>query len=791
MLTPISIQDILLVLLYFLLKWLSLGIIFFHVVLAGSFPSEFKKLSVYSKVVFVVVLGAILNFISNMFFVMFYIFNTKITWFFNIIIATFAMLLIFKNIKKGINIGEAQYLKIVIFIFVLILFLRLAPLLGEYTYPGDDPKLYSLISRRILEEGGLPLTWGKYAKEEWIVEKIHLFLIGFPSFVAEASAMLNIPLYKSVALVTQFIVASTSLVVFVFLEIVTGNVKAGIYGMFLYGLLVAEPGLLWINWGGNAELASLICMVFSVAVTIAFFKENNFSGMDFLKFLPVGLSAMVITHPFSFVYYSAGLLSIIVAYLIVYREYKKLLQKLLFVLVAFCVAMFIALPVLSHMVMEEIGVQRIYEPSVNPLWTPIFVKGQTVNEAFASFLNRYVTVYGLAGVVFVFLFWLYLFRHPKLSSKGGSFVVLFLIVWWFVLFWLHENNPNGLWLVKFPLWYRIDPNRTFAMTSFPFVSIEAILLLHLERALKPLWEKLRTFFIVVLVVSVGVASLLLHGEISPRILISEDDAVMLDEISLLDLNGIFVLPNDAGQWIPAIAGKSVVIPMGVATSHYILNSYYQMVYPTFSRDPCSPLIAKYFRENNVSYVYIGGKQGLLDIYPYTFSYENAYTCRALKVVKEYGKAILYKYHLPNITMYSQVLLEPAFVWSGGNVNVFNYKDVLEVDLNNSWIAFGFNFRPEVVTSGLFYLQLSWWTEKNVYFFVEGKFTNGSVIQLTEPLTSAYFYKWGNGTAGLVHDYYVRIPHGVEELRFLFGGQGVGKLNRTLVFFLVRTDETDP
>ena len=793
MITPISMLDVLFTLTYVLLKWASFGVIFWYFFISFELHRSAIRLTTSSKLILIIIFGIAINIITNMFLMILYLFNFQTVWTLNITTGMLAILLIYKVYYKKLRFVNKRYLEIVVTIALLILFLRLAPLLGEYTYPGDDPKLYSLISRRIVEEGGLPLSWGVYAKEDWIVEKIHLFMIGFPSLAAEVATATNIPVYKTVALITQIMVWITSLAMYLFLEIITRDARAGALGMFLYGLCIAEPSLLWIKWGGNAELASLPFMILSVALTVIYFKDDIKFGRFLLLLLPVTLSVSIITHPFSFIYYSAAVAAVIMTYIIMRKDCKRLLRHLSILLASVIIAILLDLPILMNMVNEEINVKNYYEPSINPSWTPVFSLNQTFSDAVISFFNRVLAVYGVAGIIFIFIVVFCILKKQLSFLKKYTFVLMFSCFWWFILFFLHENNPNGLWLVKFPLWYRIDSNRTFSITSFPFTVIEAILLLNMlltlrEETLSYIQRKFKKVSIILLILIVIVASLILRQEIASRILIGEDDAILFDIIMSLDINGMFVLPYDAGQWIPAVLGKPVIIPMGVATKHDVLNTYYQKIYPTFSRDPCSPLIAEYFALNNISYVYIGGRRGLSEIYPYVLREDVVNSCRALRLVARSGKAALYKYEVPSVIVYSHLYLEPKLIGSGGSYNISYSENIINITLNNSWVALALNSIEEANTTDYTYIRLAWWTEKNVHLVVEARLKNGSIIRLTEPTSASFFYKFGNGTIDWVYDYYIRIPHNAIQIIFIFGGQGMGKLNRTVTFLKVHIDD---
>ncbi|MEM2195277.1 MAG: hypothetical protein QW803_12555 [Candidatus Methanomethylicia archaeon] len=792
-LTPISAVDIMISLGYMLTKWIFLGMIFSHIVMRRFF----NKITIPSFFSLIVISGASINVIINMFLLFINIFNKIVVWILNLVIGVLMLRVIFEIYNKKFSSVNSGHMKSFIIIALLILFVRLDFLYGEFTYPGDDPKFFSLISRRLIEEGGLPVSWGVYAKEEWLVEKLQLFMIGFPSLVAEITIATGIPIYKAVALATQIVVWITSLAMHFLLEVITEDWRTGIYGMLIYGLFILEPSLSWITWGGNAELAGLPYMILTISLTIAYLK-GYFNYSIVLPFSII-LASTIITHPFPLIYFLTAFISIILTNIVLYENYKKVLQCLLILIISVLISIFLTFPILLNMIFEELNAKKYYEPSINPFWTPIFSLNQTIYEAAISFFSRVYVVYGFAGILFIPIIVFLILKRRHLSIKKKKTEVLLLCFWWMLLFFLHENNPNGLWLVKVPFWYRVDPNRTFCMTSFPLSAMEAILmnetfLTFSEDRRKRIISLLTSKFTIIVYLAILIATLLMlhgcvHASIAPYTMLGEDDAKIFQKILDFNIEGIFVMPNDAGQWIPAILGRPVIIPMGVATRHEVMNTYYLKIYPTLCKDPCSPLVAKYFAENNVNYIYVGGKQGHLEIYPYMLTKDLANSCGTLKPVIMQGKAALYKYEQPEIIRLSELYLEPEIIGSGGTHKIFYSKDTISITLNDSWVALSLNFlnfTAETNTFDYSYICLKWWTEKKVHLVVEALLGNGTLTRLTEPISAAYFFKWGNGTINWVSDYYIRIPHNSVQIRFIMGGQGTGKLDRTITLIRVRT-----
>jgi uncharacterized membrane protein len=90
---------------------------------------------------------------------------------------------------------------------------------------------------------------------------------------------------------------------------------------------------------------------------------------------------------------------------------------------------------------------------------------------------------------------------------------------------------------------------------------------------------------------------------------SEDAVFLIDSIDF-DWNRDFIIGIDGGSWIPLFTGKKVIIPpMVYATESAFDNNYTEKV-KAISK--ASELIntesaVKFLIENNVTYVYFGGK----------------------------------------------------------------------------------------------------------------------------------------------------------------------------------------
>jgi len=792
--TPISFLDILLSLTYLLLLLISAGIVLVFITTCKML-SDFNPLS---KMIFILILGMAFITVVSAVIAYFHIFTRQ-----TIIILSLAMmslglsiLLTSKSIRKEVsNVSKEKFYYGSLFIIAIaLLWLRMALIFGIYTYPGDDPKLYALISRRIIEEQGIPHSWGKYAFNEWIAEKIHLYMLGMPFLVASTSLMLDIPIYKSLTIVTQITVWISILSLAVLSEILWGNKYVTLLTMIIYGLLTTEPTLTWISWGGNAELCALTYLPILISLPLMYLKGLiNFRAAVLFESLLI--ASAIVTHPFVIIYFIVAFAAIASVH-ILSMQLKRLMRLLLLIICSGAISLAFGMPILPYLIQEEFAVKGYYEPSINPGWTPIFTSNQDLLAALSSFIHRILNVYGPMVFLIFPTFILVITRKIK-HSKEDIFAYLYLVFWWFFLFFLHENNPNGLWLIRFPLWYRIDANRTFAITSAPTaLFISAVLGKVLSKNIKkPIDDKvLFRVFLTISILCNFVFSFMGHPLIQPYLMFDENDAKIFPEILKVTSNEyIFVFPNDAGQWIPSMLGIPVILPMGVATKHHILNEYYLDIYPTMVIDPCSPKVADFFAKYNISYIYRGSKQGHLELYPHVLNKTLTDNCKVLEPVIFVRNAVLYKYHKPSITKSYEIRLENPIIWHEQSKK-FTYEDhesVLTFHLNNSWIAILIDLNNSLTNqyfdlNKLIYADIYWRTDENVRLVIEALYKNNTLTRLRGPLYAEAYFKWGNGTITWIHEY-VRIPVDVVQIRIILEGSGKGELSKKIQFFEVMVD----
>jgi hypothetical protein len=487
---------------------------------------------------------------------------------------------------------------------------------GLFVTPGDDAKLYSLISQRFIEVNGIPRDWGTYAANGWYIERTHLLLPGFSSIVALLVPISGFDIPGLVSVLASLFRILTASSLYFLVWVFARRRLPSLFAMFVYGFLILEPAVNWFSWGGMAELSAISLLPVAAAGTFLIGKSGALPKAALL-WVSLVVAGMTLLHPFAFFYYLAFVLSATFFFLSK-RHWAGALRSwwpTLFGLGLSSGPIFYAVP-------EEAAISAYYTAS-HPGWTPVFSWTMTVNLAFLSASSRAIVVYGFATLVLL-IAGLILIRR---SVRAGENIPIIIGIWALVLFLLHENNPDGLFLVSFPLWYRIDPNRTFSITS---LSVAVMVGLIMEAGLRKFvsdrrfkfgrsflislkgWRSMsRTRLLAIMLVSfIVIAQIISNAAIlySAR----ADSPVQTDDIQAFSwiktqtqANATFFVNGaDAGTWIPLYTSRRVVLPFGVITNYTLLQDY-TVALSAFIINPANVTSLQFMRSTGAVYVYAG------------------------------------------------------------------------------------------------------------------------------------------------------------------------------------------
>lgn len=620
-------------------------------------------------------------------------------------------------------------------LFLIIFAFHLFPAAGLYVHPGDDPKLYSLITLRIVESGGYTTSWGRYANPNWYHEKTHLTIAGFAGTCAYFHLLTPFSIEKTVLIMTIIYTSLISIGVYFLAKRLFHSQKAGLFSAFTFGTLIIEPNLGWFSWGGHAELSSLFLLPIQLGLYLDYLGrgERRPGQIVIIAFLTAGLA---ILHPFSILYSLACVVPATLYYILKRRSLFQPLEPA----IAFFLSMIFILPVLITAFHEELAIMPLYSTTPNPSWTPMISLKQTAEEMAFSVLFRLSVVYGPATFVLLLL------RINEIIHAGSKVKVrpyFLLALWALTLFLLHENNPNGLFVVKFPLWYRIDSNRTFTVTSFAAsIVIGASLSVLLKsvtvkknlrgagflRGLKAkklsLHELADVGIVILLITTQLIVNVLMLDYARNQSPITGADIASFDwilENTSQEDAVFFVFPNDAGQWILVSTYRRVVIPFGVATKHEVHDEYLKKIYPIFCSDPHHIDVLQYLNNNNVTHVYIGSKPTQPSIYGHTPNASSLLNSPVYNL----------SYHDDGVYIFSYLGAKFTTLWECDNFttgwNFFGWPEDPTVSLENGTLKMrsapeGYGCAVHELSldncQSFVYLEVKWRTGNNTKFKIE-------------------------------------------------------------------------
>src|SRR6266849_5669622 len=281
-------------------------------------------------------------------------------------------------------------------LFLLIIGIQMFPLVGLWVTPGDDAKLYSLISLRIVESQGIPRNWGAFASPSWYTEYTHLLLPGFSSEVAFLYLLFGVSIPSGVSVITSLLRALTAATLYVLVWAMTRRRMPSILAMAIYGLVIVEPTFGWFAWGGMAELAAISVLPIAVMGTYLL-SVCGFIQWRLTFWIALLIGGMSLLHPFTFFYYIAFLAALSLV-LFLRRLFLRAISMWLPTVLGLALGSGPILNALS----QELSVSPLYS-TVNPAWTPTLNLSMSVTQVVLSVVSRFVAVYGVAATTILLI----------------------------------------------------------------------------------------------------------------------------------------------------------------------------------------------------------------------------------------------------------------------------------------------------------------------------------------------------------------------------------------------------
>jgi len=533
--------------------------------------------------------------------------NTTAVW---IILGAFLVLLCYKFLKSGlykkliqkpVKILNPETLVVLIILFIAIAS-RFYPLMGYYVYNGDDVRVYSLIAKRITEEGAITWSYGPYVQENWNpAADAHLVFSGsecIGAFYYFMFPVISVPQIMSLATLTYN--AFTALSMYFFSKKLLGDRYRylALLSMFILALINPYP-YFFLHWGGIDETVGWFMLPITLLLLIQYNREIS---QPLLVVITMFMSGLIFIHPLTVAYVGCFLLPLLV--LKIFKEKRKALKFVSRIGIAIAIALIITSPIL---IPGLIGLAKLSEIAPAGIWgwegfefAPIIKRNDPIGSIIQMFLlstyypyTAVVVVLGLIGLTI-------LIQRDRVEG-------VYIIGWLLALFLINENSPFGLYSIGFPLWHYLFPERFAFMMCIPLSICGAYLL---YRGLKDKTDKIGPVILVMIVllpiflynVYVTANSTYWANAMTPR------DIKAFSWIkNNIPINTTILINNaDAGSWIPTFTGRRVFGFREVISNPTVRRDFEELNTLMYS-DPNSQQAMNLMKKYNVEYVYFGEK----------------------------------------------------------------------------------------------------------------------------------------------------------------------------------------
>jgi len=515
---------------------------------------------------------------------------------------------------------------LIVFTILLALLIRLYPTLGLYVYPADDAKGHSLLAHLIIENNGYPPSWGQYAPPQYASSPV-IYMLGFHSICAFFYFLTGFPIEGCVLLITNIYSGLLALAIFYLASEIFENNIAGLLSAIFIGLVSQHP-MSFFYWGGNAELAGDFLFITFLAFFVRTLTIETYSYANVITGTLL-LGGSLYMHYFSFF-----IACCFVFPYLVYRVFKakKRLKMLTYTGVLLIGSIVIDLPFLINPLLATGIPERAQYLEAYAYWwwsntQYLGPRYLSTNESLHFLWN---VVSGWVGLVFIVIASIGIILPSRgISKMKGQ--ILCLICWLGVLLAVHENGPSGFYFIKIPFWYILLPDRFFLAMVFPLSCIigygiykvynlwkSSLGYLAQKRLMARGSGLLRRYskwlFIAVVVSLVTLQAYssfqFMLGARQFSVVTQEDYAAFMWIKAHLPRDAKFgVTGSDAGQWIPAITGRSVFPIFVVGHAEYFstqkFDDDFNTMFNWITTDPDNSEALLFLNRQQVNYIYIG------------------------------------------------------------------------------------------------------------------------------------------------------------------------------------------
>ncbi|KPQ44969.1 MAG: hypothetical protein MPEBLZ_00440 [Candidatus Methanoperedens nitroreducens] len=499
----------------------------------------------------------------------------------------------FKKFKNSFEKYELLSYLILFAILLISLFVRLIPVKDMLVGPGSDSYHHTLIVQLIIENGGIPHSYEPYAQLSSFT-----YHFGFHTIVAFIYWVSGLDVAKLVLYTGQILNAFAILPIFLFADRLFKDRKMALISSFIVGLISVFPAYL-INWGRFTSLTGMIILPIAFLLVIESIKLEK-RDIKILILSGLILSGLFVTHYRIIIAALCFLLVYILYELYSNRTNLKIQKEIIFrCAVIGITAIILLIPWFIHLLNNS----RILSEWVN---TANYYSLERIGTAGSYYSNTLLLVLSLSGASVGIL-------------KRNKYIII-ISIWVSIL--IAFSNP---YWIKLPGSGRLDFVTVVTMLFFPVSVTCSYFIIYLSDKIKLTKSRCLIVLSIILLVLIPFSAIKMaglfesesvfvkNGDIEAMTWIKSNtskDAVFLIDSIDFDWNRDFIMGIDGGSWIPLLTGRKVIIPpMVFATETAYENNYTEKVKAIFkaSESINSESSIQFFNENNVSYVYFGGK----------------------------------------------------------------------------------------------------------------------------------------------------------------------------------------
>ncbi len=489
---------------------------------------------------------------------------------------------------------------ILILIFAITLFTRFAMVRDLAAPPWVDSIHHGLITRLMMESGGLPETYVPYLPSE-----ADFYHFGFHSTFTTFIWLTGFDIHEGLLIFGQVLNALIVFSIYLLVKTLTNNRAAALTGALIVGVFTLMPAY-YTSWGRYTQLTGLLVLPTSFAIFLIFSKNEYFSTKKKISLWALGtitFAGLLLIH-----YRVAAFLGFLIfAYLIAQINFKDWLKNIghLAILSIFCVILL--LPWLPGMI------TNLLVPKGNA-WSGN--GGASFSQIPWNFLKPGLgeTALVLAGIGMVF--GIILFKRFTLT----------IILWIGMMYLLANLNVFGLPGSGFVNPVSVEITLFIPVSVLGGFAVGGTLEL-LDKIIPDRWQTVpRLLFIIVGSGAAILGAQRLLPTLNPITFLAREadfTAINWIDLNIPDNEIILINPtgwgyglymgHDGGYWISPLTGRQTLPPpvlYGLGDRDEIdrFNHFIEGVLPIGEE---TTALWELLRSENIRFVYTGGRGGII------------------------------------------------------------------------------------------------------------------------------------------------------------------------------------